>query len=226
MDPDPYFYGPPRFGTTLFVQKKILEARIWIQIRIRVKSWIQIQNSICVKKRIPIRIQIRIRVINLIRIRIKVRWIHNTVPNRAGFESNYESDSSFFYRCCSGLWSYVIDFFIFHSWIYLVHKVLSRFKKKSNLLHVQFACAHIFFLCGNVLKKCRRDINCSLDYGSSWVKNSIISPTKIEQHFGGYWNFETPLMLLSLSQKVVHSMRWKICFFFQYTVNSFGMYVL
>jgi hypothetical protein len=53
MDPDPYFYGPPRFGTTLFVQKKILEARIWIQIRIRVKSWIQIQNSICVKKKNP-----------------------------------------------------------------------------------------------------------------------------------------------------------------------------
>jgi hypothetical protein len=22
MDPDPYVYGPPRFGTTLFVQKK------------------------------------------------------------------------------------------------------------------------------------------------------------------------------------------------------------
>ena len=107
-----------------------------------------------------------------------------------------------FCRCCSGLWSYVIGFFlIFHSWIYLVHKVLSSFKKKSNLLHVQFACAHIFFLLGNVLKKCRRDLNCSLDYGSSWVKNSIISPTKIEQHFGGLWNFETPLMLLSLSQK-------------------------
>ena len=69
-----------------------------------------------------------------------------------------------------------------------------------------------FFLCGNVLKKCRRDLNCSLDHSSSWVKNSIISPTKIEQHFGGFWNFETPLMLLSLSQKVAHSMRWKILF--------------
>ncbi len=117
-----------------------------------------------------------------------------------------------FCRCCSGSWSYVIGFFIFHSWIYLVHKVLSRFKKKSNLLHVPFACAHIFFLRGNVLKKCGRDLNCSLDHSSSWVKNSIISPTKIEQHFGGFWNFETPLMLLSLSQKVVHSMRWKILF--------------
>jgi hypothetical protein len=134
MDPDPYFYGPPRFGTTLFVQKKILEARIWIQIRIRVKSWIQIQNSIRVKKkRIPIQIQIRIRVINLIRIRIKVRWIHNTVQNRAGFESNNESASSFFCRCCSRSWSYVIGFFlIFHSWIYLVHKVLSHFKKNPT----------------------------------------------------------------------------------------------
>ena len=69
-----------------------------------------------------------------------------------------------------------------------------------------------FFLLGNVLKKCRRDLNCSLDHSSSWVKNSIISPTKIEQHFGGFWNFETPLMLLSLSQKVAHSMRWKILF--------------
>ena len=69
-----------------------------------------------------------------------------------------------------------------------------------------------FFLRGNVLKKCRRDLNCSLDHSSSWVKNSIISPTKIEQHFGGFWNFETPLMLLSLSQKVVYSMRWKILF--------------
>jgi hypothetical protein len=85
-------------------------------------------------------------------------------------------------------------------------------QKKSNLLHVQYACAHIFFLRGNVLKKCRRDLNCSLDHSSSWVKNSIISPTKIEQHFGGFWNFETPLMLLSLSQKVVYSMRWKILF--------------
>ena len=152
MDPDPYFYGPPRFGTTLFVQKKILEARIWIQIRIRVKSWIQIQNSICVKKRIPIRIQIRIRVINLIRIRIKVRWIHNTVPNRAGFESNYESDSSFFYRCCSGLWSYVIDFFIFHSWIYLVHKVLSRFKKNPTSCMFSMHVLTFFFSSETCLK--------------------------------------------------------------------------
>ena len=204
-----------------------MEARIWIQIRIRVKSWIQIQNSICVKKKNP---------------------DPNPDPHQ-GDKSNPDPHQSevdpqhcakqsrvriqlwiwfffFFYRCCSGLWSYVIDFFIFHSWIYLVHKVLSRFKKKSNLLHVQFACAHIFFLCGNVLKKCRRDLNYSLDHSSSWVKNSIISPTKIEQHFGGFWNFEAPLMLLSLSQKVVHSMRWKVCFFFQYTVNSFGMYVL
>ena len=39
---------------------------------------------------------IRFRLQSLIWIRIKVRWIHNTVPNRAGFESNYESDSSFF----------------------------------------------------------------------------------------------------------------------------------
>ena len=149
MDPDPYFYGPPRFGTTLFVQKKILEARIWIQIRIRVKSWIQIQNSIRVKKkRIPIQIQIqiRIRVINLIRIRIKVRWIYNTGPNRAGFESNYEYDSSFFCRCCSRSWSYVIGFFlIFHSWIYLVHKVLSRFKKKIQPPACSVCmCSHFF----------------------------------------------------------------------------------
>jgi hypothetical protein len=85
------------------------------------------------KKRIPIQIQIRIRVINLIRIRIKVRWIHNTVQNRAGFESNYESASSFFCRCGSRSWSYVIGFFlIFHSWIYLVHKVLSHFKKNPT----------------------------------------------------------------------------------------------
>jgi len=169
---------------------------------------------------------IQFRLQSHIPIRIKVRWIHNTVQNRAGFESNYESDSSFFCRCCSGLWSYVIGFFIFHSWIYLVHKVLSRFKKNPTSCMFSLHVLTFFFLCGNVLKKCRRDLNCSLDHSSSWVKNSIISPTKIEQHFGGFWNFETPLMLLSLSQKVVHSMRWKICFFFKYTANSFGMYVL
>ena len=121
-----------------------------------------------------------------------------------------DMDSSFLCRCCSGSWSYVIGFFlIFRSWIYLVHKVLSRLKKNptSCMFGSPFACASIFFfLRGIVLQKCGRDINCSLDYSSSWVKNSDISPTKIEQHFGGLWNFETPLMLLSLSQKVVHSM--------------------
>ena len=51
----------------------------------------------------------------------------------------------FFCRCCSGLWSYVIDFFIFHSWIYLVHKVLSRFKKKIQPSACSVCmCSHFF----------------------------------------------------------------------------------
>jgi hypothetical protein len=145
VDPDPYFYGPPRFGPTLFVQKKSWKLGSGSRSGSGWKVGYRSRTASASKKRIPIQIQICIRVINLIRIRIKVRWIYNTVPNRAGFESNYESDSSYFCRCCSGSWSYVIGFFIFHSWIYLVHKVLSRFKKKSNLLHVQYACAHIFF---------------------------------------------------------------------------------
>ncbi len=36
-----------------------------------------------------------------------------------------------------------------------------------------YACAFFFFR-GIVLQKCGGDINCSLDYNSSWVKNSII----------------------------------------------------
>jgi len=40
---------------------------------------------------------IQFRLQSHIPIRIKVRWIHNTVQNRAGFESNYESASSFFF---------------------------------------------------------------------------------------------------------------------------------
>ena len=144
-----------------------------------------------------------------IRISIEVWWIYNTVPNRAGFESGYGSEAGygFFFLMQMLFWIMILRnrfFLIFHSWIYLVHKVLSSFKKKSNLLHVWVTvcmCSHFFSLRGIVLQKCGRDINCSLDYGSSWVKNSDISPTKIEQHFGGLWNFETPLMLLSLSQK-------------------------
>ena len=148
---------------------------------------------------------IQFRLQSLIWIRIKVRWIHNTGPNRAGFESNYESNSSFFCRCCSGSWSYVIGFSFFTLEYIWCTKFWATSKKIQPPACSVCMCSH-FFLRGIVLKKCGRDLNCSLDYSSSWVKNSIISPTKIEQHFGGFWNFETPLMLLSLSQKVVHSM--------------------
>jgi hypothetical protein len=115
-----------------------------------------------------------------------------------------EMDSSFLCRCCSGSWSYVIGFFDFSLLNIFGTQSSEQLQKKiqppaclGHRLHV----LAFFSLRGIVLQKCGRDINCSLDYGSSWVKNSDISPTKIEQHFGGLWNFETPLMLLSLSQK-------------------------
>jgi hypothetical protein len=143
-----------------------------------------------------------------------VWWIYNTVPNRAGFESGYGSEAGygFFFFMQMLFWIMILRnrFFFDFSLLNIFGTQSSEpLKKKSNLLHVWVAvcmCSHFFSLRGIVLQKCGRDINCSLDYSSSWVKNSIISPTKIEQHFGGLWNFETPLMLLSLSQKVVHSM--------------------
>jgi hypothetical protein len=164
-----------------------------------------------------------------------VWWIYNTVPNRAGFESGYGSEAGygFFFFMQMLFWIMILRNRFF--WFFLLLNIFGTQSSEQLQKKIQPpACLghrlHVlafFSLRGIVLQKCGRDINCSLDYGSSWVKNSDISPTKIEQHFGGLWNFETPLMLLSLSQKkVVHSMRWKICFFFKYTANSFGMYVL
>ncbi len=49
-------------------------------------------------------------------------------------------------------------------------------KNESNLLLVWITvcmCSNSNLFCQTVLQKCRRDINCSLDYGS-WVKNSNI----------------------------------------------------
>ncbi len=66
-------------------------------------------------------------------------------------------------------------FFYFNFWPWIFDKS-SKFwaasrKNESNLLLVWIT------VCQTLLPKCRRDINCSLDYGS-WVKNSNIPHSK------------------------------------------------
>ncbi len=65
-------YGIWAYIRTFQGFEPFFEARIWIRIRISVKSRIRIR----IRKKI--RIRIRIRVVSLIRIRINVMRIHNT----------------------------------------------------------------------------------------------------------------------------------------------------
>jgi hypothetical protein len=56
-------------------------------------------------------------------------------------------------------------------------------------------CLH-FFLCGIVLQKCGRGINSSLEYSSSWVKNSIsCKPKKTDQYFGRFFHQSAPVKI-------------------------------
>ena len=110
---------------------------------------------------------IQFRLQSHIRIRIKVRWIHNTVPNRAGFESIYEYDSSFFLQML--FWIMILRNRFFHFSLLNIFGAQSSEPLQKKIQPPACSvcmCSH-FFLRGIVLKKCGRDLNFSLDYSSS-----------------------------------------------------------
>jgi hypothetical protein len=104
-----------------------------------------------------------------------VWWIYNTVPNRAGFESGYgsEAGNGFFFFMQMLFWIMILRnrfFFDFSLLNIFGTQSSEQLQKKiqppaclGHRLHV----LAFFSLRGIVLQKCGRDINCSLDYGSS-----------------------------------------------------------
>jgi len=208
-----------------------LEARIWIQIRIRVKSWIQIQNSICVKKKNP---------------------DPNPDPHQ-GDKSNPDPHQSevdpqhcakqsrvriqlwiwFFFFLQMLFWIMILRnrfFFWFFTLEYIWYTKFWAASKKnptSCMFGSPFACARIFFSPRNRASKMRERhqlffglrLLVSKEFRHLANKNRAALWRTLK-----FWN--PSHATVPFSKKVVHSMRWKICFFFKYTANSFGMYVL
>ena len=90
---------------------------------------------------------------------------------------------------------YSVFIFIFHSWIYLVDKVLSSFIK-SNLLHARFACAQTYLDWRTLVKKICQNTDLFLflffglqdngilnSWGAVFQRAIYVSPTFLKHNY-------------------------------------------
>ena len=103
----------------------------------------------------------------------------------------------------------------------------SKKNPTSCMFGSPFACARIFFSPRNRASKMRE--RHQLFFGLRLLVSKEFRHLA-NKNRAALWRtlkFWNPFhATVPFSKKVVHSMRWKICFFFKYTANSFGMYVL